>query len=66
MPKIPAGVSAQSYDGMPDPEAIGKLNRLIEAGPFEVHVARTFSLEQAADAHRMLDEHFLGKLTLRP
>ena len=25
-----------------------KLNRLIEAGPFEVHVARTFPLDQAA------------------
>jgi NADPH:quinone reductase len=45
---------------------IEKLNRLIESGPFEVHVARTFALDQAAEAQRALDEHFLGKLALRP
>ena len=45
---------------------IDKLNQLIEAGPFEVHVARTFALEQAADAHRALEEHYLGKLALHP
>ena len=43
-----------------------KLNQLIDAGPFEVHVARTFSLDQAAEAHRALDTHFLGRLALRP
>ena len=43
-----------------------QLNRLIEQGPFEVHVARTFPFHQAAEAHRALDEHFLGKIALRP
>lgn len=28
-------------------------------------VARTFPLERLADAHRALDEHYLGKLALR-
>ena len=41
-----------------------KLNRLIEAGPFEIHVARTFNLDQAADAQRALEDHYLGKLAL--
>jgi NADPH:quinone reductase-like Zn-dependent oxidoreductase len=59
-------VIARSYDGTPDPQAIEKLNRLIESGPFEVHVARTFPLDQAAEAHRALDTHYLGKLALRP
>jgi NADPH:quinone reductase len=66
VPKSPPGVTAKSYDGMPDPEAIEKLNRLIEAGPFEVHIAQTFPLERAADAHRALEAHYLGKLALRP
>jgi NADPH2:quinone reductase len=65
-PKARPGVKVTAYDGEPDREIIDKLNRLIEAGPFEVHIARTFSLEQAADAHRALDEHYLGKLALRP
>ena len=70
-PKPPFGVDAKSYDGMPDPQAIEKLNRLIESsappgtGPFEVHVARSFPLDQAAEAHRALDEHYLGKLVLQ-
>jgi NADPH2:quinone reductase len=70
-PKPPFGIDAKSYDGMPDPQAIKKLNRLIESsgpsgtGPFEVHVARSFPLDQAAEAHRALDEHYLGKLVLQ-
>ncbi|MGB7158017.1 MAG: NADP-dependent oxidoreductase [Tepidisphaeraceae bacterium] len=65
-PKARPSIQIQSYDGMPSPDAIARLNALIEKGPFEVHVARTFPLDQAAEAHRALDEHFLGKLALRP
>lgn len=64
-PKAPPGVAAHSYDGMPDPEAIERLNRVIEGGPFEVHVAQSFPLERAADAHRALETHYLSKLALR-
>ena len=71
MPEPPSGIEAKAYDGMPDPQAIEKLNQLIEssgppgAGPFEVHVARSFPLDQAAEAHRALEEHYLGKLVLQ-
>jgi NADPH:quinone reductase len=53
---------------MPDPQAIEKLNRLVETEglpPFEVHVARSFPLDRAAEAHRALDGHYLGKLVLQ-
>lgn len=66
VPSAPAGVKPKSYDGMPDKKAIEKLNGLIELGPFEVHIARTFTLDQAAEAQRALDKHFLGKMILRP
>jgi NADPH:quinone reductase len=65
-PKAPPGVRLSSYDVVPGQEVTDKLNRLIEAAPFEVHVARTFPLDQAAEAHRALDDHYLGKLALRP
>lgn len=65
-PKARPGVKVSSYDGIPNPETIEKLNRLVEAGPFEVHIARVFPLDQAAEAHQALDEHFLGKLALQP
>lgn len=65
-PKAAPGVKVQNYNIEPSPQQIEKLNRLIESGPFEVHVARTFPLDKAADAHRELDKHYLGKLALRP
>ena len=81
-PPRDSNLKIEAYDGTADPEAIEKLNRLIEIvgkapgsgpgpgsggalPPFEVHVARTFPLEKAADALRELDKHYLGKLTLR-
>ncbi len=65
-PKARPNVRAEGYDGTPNPEAIRKLNRLIEQGPFQVHIARTFPLSKAGEAHRALQTHFLGKLALRP
>jgi len=65
VPKVRPGVHLSSYDVAVGPKAIEKLNRLIEAGPFDVHVAHAFRLDQAAEAHRALDKHYLGKLGLR-
>jgi NADPH:quinone reductase-like Zn-dependent oxidoreductase len=66
-PKVRPGVIVNEYVGdEADQGVFEKLNRLIASGPFEVHVARTFSLEQAAEAHRALSGHYLGKLALRP
>jgi NADPH:quinone reductase-like Zn-dependent oxidoreductase len=65
-PKVRGDVKLQAYDGMPDTQTIQKLNQLIDAGPFEVHISRTFPLERAAEAQRALEQHFLGKLALKP
>ena len=64
-PKAPARVSIEAYDGEGGREAVERLNQLIEAGPFEVHVHRIFPLEQVAAAQAALEEHHLGKLALR-
>ncbi len=64
-PQTRPGVKVHAYDGDPDPEIIKKLNRLIESGPFEVHVARTFPLDQAGEAQQALARHHLGKYALR-
>ncbi len=65
VPQAPAQVSIDAYDGEGGREAIDRLNQLIEAGPFEVHVDRTFPLEEAAAAQAALEEHHLGKIALR-
>ncbi|MGF1571006.1 MAG: NADP-dependent oxidoreductase [Nodosilinea sp.] len=59
------GGQALRYFGVPDAEVLERLNRLIGGGPFEVHITRTFPLNEAGDAHRALDDHYLGKLALR-
>ena len=55
----------QGYYADPDRDIIERLNRLVSRGPFEVHVAEVFSLDQAARAHEALGQHYLGKLALR-
>jgi NADPH2:quinone reductase len=64
-PKAPERVSIEAYDGEGGRGAINRLNQLIEAGPFEVHVHRVFPLEQAAAAQAALEEHHLGKIALK-
>jgi len=64
-PTAPDGVAIESYDGGNSPALIERLNGLIDSGPFEVHVDRTFRLEEASQAHKALDEHHLGKIALR-
>jgi NADPH:quinone reductase len=65
IPNPPADITATAYDCGPEPELFARLQRLVGNAPFIVHVAKTFSLEQAADAQKMLDTHYLGKLALK-
>jgi NADPH:quinone reductase-like Zn-dependent oxidoreductase len=65
VPKPPPGIRIDAYDGEGGREAINKLNQLIEAGPFEVHVHRIFPLEQASEAQAALEQHHLGKIALK-
>lgn len=64
-PAAADGVEIEAYDGENSPALIDRLNALIESGPFEVHVDRTFPLEEASKAHQALTEHHLGKIALR-
>jgi NADPH:quinone reductase-like Zn-dependent oxidoreductase len=64
VPRARDGVKVMSYNGEPDPHTFAKLNELIDGGPFEVHIARTFKLEDAAKAQQALDDHYIGKLAL--
>lgn len=63
-PEAPEGVDLEGYNMNSTPEVYKKLNSLIEDGPFIVHIARSFPLEKAAEAHRQIDEHYIGKYVL--
>jgi len=64
-PKARQNVSVHAYDGEGGREAIERLNSLIEAGSFEVHVDKVFPLADAAAAQAAHEEHHLGKIALR-
>jgi len=64
VPQTRDGVKIMSYNGEPDPQTFAKLNELIDGGPFEVHIAKTFKLEDAAEAQQALNDHYIGKLAL--
>ncbi|HET6250005.1 MAG TPA: NADP-dependent oxidoreductase [Tepidisphaeraceae bacterium] len=65
-PKARPGIKIRNYDGGTGSQNIARLNQLIGDKPFEVHVARTFPLNQVAEALKALNEHYLGKLALKP
>ena len=49
----------------PDSDDLGRLGRFVDEGKLAVHVERTFALEEAADAHRLIEGgHMRGKLAL--
>ncbi|PLP57365.1 NADP-dependent oxidoreductase [Mesorhizobium loti] len=64
-PHVRPGVKLIRYNGARGEDATDKLNRLIESGPFHIHVAGTFPFDQVVDAHRALATHYVGKLALR-
>ena len=64
-PKAPDGVKLKKANGFADPILLDELNRLIGIGEFQVHIAQTFGLEEAAQAQDAMKQHYLGKIVLR-
>ncbi len=64
-PESSMSAAVAHYDGDRSRTATDRLNAIIEASSFEVHVARTFPLERAEEAHRTLNDHYVGKLALK-
>ena len=64
-PKAPDGVELKKANGFADPMLFDRLNRLVSIGEFQVHIARTFPLEEAAQAQEAMKKHYLGKIVLR-
>jgi NADPH2:quinone reductase len=64
-PEALPGVKLHAYDGLPSRETFDRLSGLIAEGPFQVEISRTYRLEEAAQAHRDILKHHLGKLALK-
>ncbi|MEH1833017.1 MAG: NADP-dependent oxidoreductase [Nostoc sp.] len=64
-PKAPSGVELKKANGFANRMLLDELNRLIDMGEFQVHIAQTFGLEEAAQAQSAMKQHYLGKIVLR-
>ncbi|MEG4318666.1 MULTISPECIES: NADP-dependent oxidoreductase [unclassified Microcoleus] len=64
-PKAPDGVELKKANGFADRMLLDQLNRSIDMGEFQVHIAQTFPLEEAAKAQDAMKQHYLGKIVLR-
>lgn len=63
-PVVPEGRTAAMYEGNADRGVFAKLNSLIAARPFDVHVAARYPLQEVVEAHRQLQGHHLGRAVL--
>lgn len=63
--RAPAGIRATAFDGVPNPAAFARLSALVDEVPIAFPIAATYSLDDAAEAHRRLERgHVLGKIVL--
>lgn len=61
-----AGMRATDIKALSDTASLSAIAELIDSGELMVHIDREFPLEQAAEAHRLLEEgHTRGKIVLR-
>jgi NADPH:quinone reductase len=65
-PRAPSNVRLNGYMGNMDRASVKRLNKLIEAGAFEVHLDKTFKLDQILQAFEAVNLHHLGRLALLP
>ncbi len=63
-PETLPDISVEPFDGYSGHEALERLSRLVEMGPFHVEVSREFSLEETSEALRAATQHHLGKLAV--
>ncbi|HEY2064349.1 MAG TPA: NADP-dependent oxidoreductase [Gemmatimonadaceae bacterium] len=63
-PQGRSGVQVIAYQGNPDRDVLNKLNALIESRPFSLHIDHRFPLADAAQAHRALADHHVGRMIL--
>jgi NADPH2:quinone reductase len=64
-PKAASGIQMRGFDGEVTRARLKRLNDLIEAGPFHVHINAKYPLDRAAEAHSAVEQHHLGKVVLK-
>lgn len=65
VPDYQSDISIIGYNGEPDPEILERLNAWINTGNIKVHIDKIFPMEDANEAHRALNNHYVGKLCFK-
>jgi len=61
-----AGMRATGFQVAPDGSTLAIISRLLDSGDVRVHVDQVLDLEDAAEAHRLIEQgHTRGKIVLR-
>jgi NADPH:quinone reductase-like Zn-dependent oxidoreductase len=63
-PEKRPGVRVKGYDAATGADEFSQLARAAERARLRVPIAATFPLARAADAHRRLDDHVLGRVAI--
>lgn len=63
-PQTPHGIVPTYFNADYDDELMVSLGRLVGANRIEIHLSHRFPLAKAAEAHRMLERHYLGRIAL--
>jgi NADPH:quinone reductase-like Zn-dependent oxidoreductase len=64
MPSDSLKATVRHYDGDRRQSAMDRLNAIIAVGALRVHLAATYPVARVRDAHRALEEHYVGKMVL--
>ena len=63
-PAAPPGREAKGYDGQIDRDLLLRLNGLVAGRDYQIVLSDQLPLEQAAEAHRLLEQHRRGRPVL--
>lgn len=63
-PKKDEHTDIRNFNGEPDRDLIERFSNLIGTDPFKVYISQTFTLDEASEAHRVLEKHHNGKILL--
>ena len=66
-PQVRSGISIQNFNADYDKQIMDDMIQWIQSGSgsFEVKVDKTFSLDQAAEALKALEEHYIGRIAFK-
>ncbi|TLQ41750.1 NADP-dependent oxidoreductase [Ruoffia tabacinasalis] len=58
-------IELKGYNGDPNSDLLQRFNRWLNSGQLSANIDKVYQMEEAIQAHKALDEHYLGKLCFK-